>query len=67
MVRPRRADQPGIIPAYAGSTPLPAGPLKSPPDHPRIRGEHYGFANLLELSTGIIPAYAGSTCHAAGV
>ena len=33
-------DAPGIIPAYAGSTPRRSGPLFRGADHPRIRGEH---------------------------
>ena len=34
------ARRPRIIPAYAGSTSLPASPTPSEQDHPRIRGEH---------------------------
>ena len=30
----------GIIPAYAGSTPVPGGSSATRRDHPRIRGEH---------------------------
>ena len=30
-------------------------------DHPRIRGEHYGFEVMENETPGIIPAYAGST------
>ena len=30
----------GIIPAYAGSTPVAAPASRSREDHPRIRGEH---------------------------
>ena len=33
--------QGGIIPAYAGSTTSPPKATNKPPDHPRIRGEHY--------------------------
>ena len=33
---------PGIIPAYAGSTPSPCYCGAARPDHPRIRGEHVG-------------------------
>ena len=33
----------------------------SPPDHPRIRGEHRVLGGLPRLASGIIPAYAGST------
>ena len=51
----------GIIPAYAGSTPF--SPIKSPgrKDHPRIRGEHAPWRQLVAERCGIIPAYAGST------
>ena len=34
------ADDGGIIPAYAGSTPAPSCGAASRRDHPRIRGEH---------------------------
>ena len=52
---------PGIIPAYAGSTPGRVWPGGRRRDHPRIRGEHPRPARLGGGSTGIIPAYAGST------
>ena len=32
-------------------------------DHPRIRGEHLGAAEVALPVVGIIPAYAGSTLH----
>ena len=35
--------EPGIIPAYAGSTTARAASARSLWDHPRIRGEHYAF------------------------
>ena len=37
----QRGAAPGIIPAYAGSTPSPFPTLMGCPDHPRIRGEHW--------------------------
>ena len=43
--------------------------LPTPPDHPRIRGEHLGELVVRTAKPRIIPAYAGSTygtlgeCH----
>ena len=51
----------GIIPAYAGSTMPGCASPKSPPDHPRIRGEHCRVLYSRNWTRGIIPAYAGST------
>ena len=53
----------GIIPAYAGSTPLTDLKSVGGGDHPRIRGEHQlpGLQHLFHQR--IIPAYAGSTCE----
>ena len=45
----------GIIPACAGSTRLRSDQWFSTQDHPRMRGEHWYYANW------IIPACAGST------
>ena len=57
----RGVERPGIIPAYAGSTP-PSCPWSCfGSDHPRIRGEHLSRGCLRVLLGGIIPAYAGST------
>ena len=45
---------PGIIPAYAGSTPKAAWASSGNPDHPRIRGEHVcqdGGERLLDGSS----------------
>ena len=50
-----------IIPAYAGSTRARRGVRSLLPDHPRIRGEHYGSSFARGRGIGIIPAYAGST------
>ena len=49
----------GIIPAYAGSTPPAARVAWVGPDHPRIRGEHAGWA------TGW-PTPGGSSPHTRG-
>ena len=38
--RRNRPQNPGIIPAYAGSTLSAPCAMPVPPDHPRIRGEH---------------------------
>ena len=51
----------GIIPAYAGSTPVRSSAHTPPSDHPRIRGEHPGNTNRSPRLCRIIPAYAGST------
>ena len=53
--------QEGIIPAYAGSTPIVVDPIPLVGDHPRIRGEHVPPDAPLMVYVGIIPAYAGST------
>ena len=50
-----------IIPAYAGSTEPAPHPSATRPDHPRIRGEHSEWEEMLSFELGIIPAYAGST------
>ena len=52
---------PGIIPAYAGSTPDWRGSIQREKDHPRIRGEHLRFRRVVLELVRIIPAYAGST------
>ena len=48
-----------IIPAYAGSTETTLRWRHSPPDHPRIRGEHYA-AHKVAIETG------GSSPHTRG-
>ena len=50
-----------IIPAYAGSTQVQGDGLGRVEDHPRIRGEHVGWAARRPRRRRIIPAYAGST------
>ena len=53
----------GIIPAYAGSTPVSPTPAPSRPDHPRIRGEH-GFRILpLRRQDGSSPHTRGALPH----
>ncbi len=56
-----RLCDPGIIPAYAGSTGRGGRRRPRGRDHPRIRGEHGGRSADREPLPGIIPAYAGST------
>ena len=48
-----------IIPAYAGSTSPPRHPCRSPPDHPRIRGEH-------RLRWRRVAGHRGSSPHTRG-
>ena len=52
--------QPGIIPAYAGSTTPDLGRPQGPPDHPRIRGEHRVFHRFLGWSLGSSPHTRGA-------
>ena len=55
----RRRAGPGIIPAYAGSTPTPTWNRKASWDHPRIRGEHVPQCD----AGGLLP---GSSPHTRG-
>ena len=55
----RDAEPSGIIPAYAGSTAGVRPGTGGGPDHPRIRGEHGGRAEL-------VPAWPGSSPHTRG-
>ena len=57
--RRRRCDVPGIIPAYAGSTPQARLCRPRARDHPRIRGEH---ANALVAASRAL----GSSPHTRG-
>ena len=50
-----------IIPAYAGSTGSLTAYRGRRRDHPRIRGEHEIYRDLVLEVQRIIPAYAGST------
>ena len=58
-VRGCRADNRGIIPAYAGSTSPVSQARRSRRDHPRIRGEHCSC-----VSVGVAPM--GSSPHTRG-
>ena len=53
-------DFPGIIPAYAGSTRLQNCADPAPPDHPRIRGEHFFPAFLARSPSGSSPHTRGA-------
>ena len=50
----------GIIPAYAGSTEMLTCFLRSPKDHPRIRGEHSLFLLIQALRRGSSPHTRGA-------
>ena len=49
-----------IIPAYAGSTDAAAVAIEAPPDHPRIRGEHYVNSVYPALAAGSSPHTRGA-------
>ena len=53
----------GIIPAYAGSTSGTDGRKTSPPDHPRIRGEHRHLRLTLDAKAGSSPHTRGARHH----
>ena len=50
----------GIIPAYAGSTPRRRRSPAHPGDHPRIRGEHTGYAIAVDVRDGSSPHTRGA-------
>ena len=56
---PRRR-QPGIIPAYAGSTSARASSSYQPSDHPRIRGEHLNSGAAHRVAQGSSPHTRGA-------
>ena len=56
-----RSARVGIIPAYAGNTPVVSLRMISSEDHPRVCGEHYCELKCSFSSVWIIPAYAGNT------
>ena len=49
-----------IIPAYAGSTDMDCLSLPTPPDHPRIRGEHHGYFAFRVMMVGSSPHTRGA-------
>ena len=50
----------GIIPAYAGSTPIPLTRVRTMSDHPRIRGEHMPYFSIGSRSPGSSPHTRGA-------
>ena len=63
MHLPTRA--PGIIPAYAGSTPTAVARQRQQQDHPRIRGEHFVRGLLLSRNRGSSPHTRGARLRVA--
>ena len=53
---------PGIIPAYAGSTPMATVISFAPSDHPRIRGEHTPIKPPIGDEMGSSPHTRGAPC-----
>ena len=53
-------DDPGIIPAYAGSTDYIKNAPEGLEDHPRIRGEHKRFSSPSAAITGSSPHTRGA-------
>ena len=51
---------PGIIPAYAGNTPLPARKPRRRRDHPRVCGEHVSCSAITEPVAGSSPRMRGT-------
>ena len=56
----RRIRTSRLIPAHAGSTPLPAKKCDSSAAHPRSRGEHHGVSLELKFPTGSSPLTRGA-------
>ena len=56
----RDGKNPGIIPAYAGSTSPARATTPSTPDHPRIRGEHDHSTDELLVRSGSSPHTRGA-------
>ena len=56
----------GIIPAYAGSTQCCMLWDKDAEDHPRLRGEHVGPYERLDVPLGSSPLTRGARQHALG-
>ena len=57
---------PGIIPAYAGSTPARGSRPGARTDHPRIRGEHFDLLRVLDGLSGSSPHTRGARLGAGG-
>ena len=56
----------GIIPAYAGSTPMTARTAEMTRDHPRVCGEHHAFMTASRNPSGSSPRMRGAPCDAPG-
>ena len=54
------ADRDGIIPAYAGSTPVHVSPTMLKRDHPRVCGEHLRSSRALMVGEGSSPRMRGA-------
>ena len=59
-IRIKKAEDTGIIPAYAGSTQEPIERRSTMPDHPRIRGEHSNAALYGRSWSGSSPHTRGA-------
>ena len=53
-------DDNGIIPAYAGNTPLPKAETVDLTDHPRVCGEHDGAEACALFDEGSSPRMRGT-------
>ena len=51
---------PGIIPAYAGSTQRSWWPAACTGDHPRVCGEHFALSLMLTMAVGSSPRMRGA-------
>ena len=60
-------DDPGIIPAYAGSTPTGRRYAGASADHPRIRGEHIVGSIGMVIGWGSSPHTRGAPARTAGL
>ena len=63
---PAARQEPGIIPACAGSTANPRSTASCPWDHPRMCGEHLTLAGMKVIVQGSSPHVRGAlTCGVA--
>ena len=58
-----KATQGGIIPAYAGSTPMVVIIIEVKRDHPRVCGEHVMIQGVFCAPTGSSPRMRGAPNH----
>ena len=52
--------RPGIIPAYAGNTPIASSPVPPTWDHPRVCGEHISSSTFASSTLGSSPHMRGT-------